>query len=194
MARKAPVRIDLADAYFQARDDRPRGEVEVEFAAVGEEGEIFEAGAEVKEMAAFSRAAAALGFADGSDLASKVAAALRRDADGVDAIVWILHPRSEGHSFVIGPREAPPGAALAVCYAREGDFPRPLAGRPFPDPATFVHELLHLFGASDKYNVPLGSFPAGSVTGLDIMRMDVESLSRLRVDPLTAREIGWSNA
>ena len=54
-----------------------------------------------------------------------------------------------------------------------------------------AHEVLHLFGASDKYGVPLDSFRSGQVTHRDIMRMDARRLERLRVDPLTASEVGW---
>ena len=59
------------------------------------------------------------------------------------------------------------------------------------DPVTIVHEVLHLFGASDKYGVPLRSFAPGSVTNRDVMRLDETSLLRVQIDPLTAREIGW---
>jgi hypothetical protein len=54
-----------------------------------------------------------------------------------------------------------------------------------------THEFLHLFGASDKYGTPLATFPRQSVTSRDIMRLDHDRLSRLRIDALTAREIGW---
>ena len=58
---------------------------------------------------------------------------------------------------------------------------------------TVVHELFHLFGASDKYGIPLRSFPPKSVTDRDVMRLDSETLSRLRVDPATAAEVGWAS-
>jgi len=83
------------------------------------------------------------------------------------------------------------GVSLAVCYARDENFPEPLDGPPFTDPVTIVHEVLHLFGASDKYGVPLRSFAPKSVTNREVMRLDENSLIRLRIDPLTAREIGW---
>jgi hypothetical protein len=64
---------------------------------------------------------------------------------------------------------------------------------PRSDPVTYAHELLHLFGASDKYDVSsLQGFPAGSVTERDIMRTGRRRLDRLRIDPLTAEEIGWN--
>src|SRR3954452_17369950 len=81
---------------------------------------------------------------------------------------------------------------MPFSYSREQTLPAPLGGPTFPDPVTFVHEVLHLFGASDKYGVPLRTFPAQTVTERDVMRLNVESLSRLRVDPATAREIGWT--
>jgi hypothetical protein len=80
---------------------------------------------------------------------------------------------------------------LAVCYAREASFTEPVVRAPGPDPVTFVHELLHLFGATDKYGVPLSEFPPGAVTACDVMRLDRTRLARLHVDPLTAAEIGW---
>ena len=54
-----------------------------------------------------------------------------------------------------------------------------------------AHELLHTVGATDKYAVPLRSFPPRSVTHREVMRLDETSLLRLRIDPLTAEEIGW---
>ena len=81
----------------------------------------------------------------------------------------------------------------AVSYAREANFPEPLRHPPYTDPVTIVHELLHLFGASDKYGVSLRSFPPKSVTTREIMRLDEPSLSRSRIDPLTAAEIGWAS-
>ncbi len=84
------------------------------------------------------------------------------------------------------------GVSLALCYAREANFPEPLHRPPYTDPVTVVHELLHLFGASDKYAVPLSSFPPGSVTSRDVMRLDSSRLERLRIDRATAAEIGWT--
>ncbi len=59
------------------------------------------------------------------------------------------------------------------------------------DPTTVAHELLHLFGATDKYGVALRSFRPGSVTSRDIMRLNHDLLSRMTIDPLTASEVGW---
>ncbi len=123
-----------------------------------------------------------------AELADRVGRRLRADSP-----VWLIHPRSAGRSFVVPESETGMiGVNLAICYARETEFPERLVGAPFPDPSTFAHELLHLFGASDKYGRPLSSFPKGSVTNRDIMRLEVETLSKLRIDPATAREIGWN--
>jgi hypothetical protein len=84
------------------------------------------------------------------------------------------------------------GVSLALCYAREANFPEPLRRPPFTDPVTVVHELLHLFGATDKYALPLDAFPPGSVTSRDVMRLDSSRLDRLRIDRATAAEIGWT--
>ena len=98
-----------------------------------------------------------------------------------------------GRSGAIGAeRFRLPGGGLALCYARESNASAPLVGLPYVDPATLAHEFLHLFGASDKYGTPLRSFPDRSVTSRDIMRLDRDRLGSLRIDPLTASEIGWS--
>jgi hypothetical protein len=112
-----------------------------------------------------------------------------------DLRVWLIHHRRAGRSFAIPPDESDlPGVSVAICYARETSLPEPLTARPYADPITYVHELLHLVGAEDKYDVPLGSFPARSVTERDVMRLDETSLSRMRIDPRTAAEIGWDAA
>jgi hypothetical protein len=111
-----------------------------------------------------------------------------------DHLVWLLHPRRAGQSHAIPPSLTPiPGVHLAECYVRETKFSEPLGKGvpPFPDPVTFVHELLHLFGATDKYDRPLSAFARGEVTERDVMALHFTSLPRLRVDRLTAREIGW---
>jgi hypothetical protein len=147
----------------------------------------FEVDAVTKALTGASRAAIRLGFPD----AAAFIAAINPRVEA-DTRVWLLHPRQAGHSLAVPLDETElAGVSLAVCYAREASFPEPLTRAPFTDPVTIAHELLHLFGASDKYGVPVRSFPARSVTSREIMRLDESSLSRLRVDPLTAREIGW---
>jgi hypothetical protein len=183
------VNIELADTYFAA-EAAIREEVEVEFAPEWDHFAPVEAGRVAKVLADASRAAARLGFADVADLIARIDPRLRADER-----VWLLHLRRAGQSIAVGEADSGlPGVNLAVCYAREANLPERLAGPPFADPVTFVHELLHLFGATDKYDRPLRSFPRGSVTERDVMRLDVESLPRLRIDPLTAAEIGWTGA
>jgi hypothetical protein len=190
MRRGATVNVEVADVYFAATDPQPVAEVAVAVLPEGEGEGLYDADAEVRLVASASRGAAALGFRDVADLAAQVASRVQSDA-----IVWLIHPRAAGRSFVVPERETGMrGVSLAICYAREDDFPGPLIGPPYADPATFAHEVLHLFGATDKYGVPLSRFPEGTVTGRDIMRMDVENLSRLRVDSATAREIGWEGS
>jgi hypothetical protein len=110
-----------------------------------------------------------------------------------DQTVWIVHHLRAGRSSAIEPdRFRYPGARVALCYARESTSSEPLVGLPFVDPVTLAHEILHLFGASDKYGTSLRSFPPGSVTSRDVMRLDETRLRRLRIDPLTSNEIGWS--
>jgi len=128
-----------------------------------------------------------LGFHDLGDFMARIAPMVE-----ADSFVWVVHMRSAGRSFVVPESEiGMSGVSLAVCYAREEDFPAKLLGRVHSDPSTFAHELLHLFGASDKYGVPLSSFPKGSVTRHEIMRLDEDRISQLRVDSLTASELGW---
>ena len=184
--REARVNIDLLDVAFVA-DDPAVEAVSLAFDAGGDDP-LYEEHAEVHALASASRAASAIGFRDVGELIARVGPRVE-----ADAVVWLLHLRRAGQSKAILPGDyGIPGAFVAVCHAREAPFSEPL-GRvpPYVDPVTVVHELLHLFGATDKYNAPLGSFPRGVVTSNDVMRLDIESLSRLRVDDLTASEIGW---
>lgn len=67
--------------------------------------------------------------------------------------------------------------------------------------ATFIHETLHLFGASDKYNNndcstigtndPFGRYN-GTLPGSDIMCSNFNA-DVSRINDITAREIGWAN-
>ena len=183
----APVNLDLSETYFVADDHRP-DDVEVDFAPQGGEMQPFEAHAVTKALAVASRAATRLGFRDAVAMIEEINPRFL----AADARVWLLHPRQAGHSHAIPLDDTElSGVSLAVCYAREASFPEPLTRPPYTDPVTIVHELLHLFGASDKYGVSLRSFPPATVTTRDIMRLDESSLSRARIDPMTAREIGW---
>jgi hypothetical protein len=162
--------------------------VEVAFQREGQDEGPLERHAVAKALIGMSRAAAQLGFRDAADLVAAVNQ--RIDAD---AHVWLVHPLRAGRSLAVPLDHTElAGVSLAVCYAREASFPEPLTKPPYTDPATVAHELLHLFGATDKYGVPLRSFPAQTVTARDVMRLSQTSLSRLRIDPLTAEEIGWT--
>ncbi len=186
---RAPVNIELADTYFEAVDrdpwrDRPVAIDPIDPGTAGGPGEV------VEEIARLSRAAAgSWGCRDADDLVGRVEARLPGDHR-----VWLVHQRSAGRSIAI-PADLTelPGVTMAIGYAREEDDPGPLGHRPpFADPVTFVHELLHLFGALDKYDEPLSSYPRGLVGDRDVMVLNHESLSRLQVDRLTAAEIGWA--
>ena len=184
----APVNIDLADTYFVADDHEPE-DVEIAFRPEGGAQGPFEARAETKVLIGMSRAAAQLGFRDAADLIVRINPRLGAD---VAVAVWLLHPRRAGRSFAVPLDHTElAGVSLAVCYAREADFPEPLRRSPVTDPVTIAHESLHLFGAEDKYGVPLRSFPPQSVTPRDIMRLNHSQLSQFRIDPRTAAEIGW---
>ncbi len=184
----APVNVRLLDVFFAGEDLEPRPAAqEIAIVLQDHDESLSESYAEVRMIASLGRALEPLGFRGLADFASQLVSRVE-----ADALVWVVHVRAAGRSFVISDREVGiPGVSLAICFAREDDFPSRLRGPVQPDPATFAHELLHLFGATDKYGAPISSFPAGSVTRREIMRLDVERLSQLRIDPLTAREIGW---
>ena len=184
--REAPVNVGLAAAYFQV-EDRSVEPVEVAFSPEGDEFGPMEANSSTKAIVGASLAAAQLGFADIVDLLGRINPRVEADAR-----VWLFHLRRAGRSLAIPAEQGDvPGVGLAVCFAREASFPEPLVGSGRVDPTTVAHEVLHLFGASDKYGVSLDSFPTGSVTARDIMRLRHDSLFRMTIDPLTASEIGW---
>ena len=183
----APVNLDLADTYFVDLEPERR-DVEVSFVPEGDAQAPFEARAITKALVDTSRTAARLGFHDAAEMFAQINARVPADAR-----VWLVHPRCAGRSMAI-PVDVTEltGVSLALCYAREANFPEPLRRPPYTDPITVVHELLHLFGASDKYAVPVTAFPPGSVTSRDVMRLDSSKLQRLRIDRATAAEIGWT--
>jgi len=184
--RGAPVNVVLPSTYLRTADDEV-SPVAVEFLPEGDEFGPMEVGATAKYLTLASRAAARLGFSDAADLVARINR--RLDAD---AHAWMLHLRRAGRSLAIPAIESDlTGVGLAVCFSREASFPEPLFGSVRVDPLTVVHEVLHLFGASDKYGLDLAAYPRGLVGPDDIMRMDHESLSRLRIGDLTATEIGW---
>ena len=183
---RMPLALGVCDTYFAVEDDSTE-RIEIGFAAEGDDMGPAEADQATKALILMSRGARQLGFRDATDMVEKIAARLPGSRS-----VWLLHIRRGGRSLAI-PLDLTElqGVCLAVCYAREASFTEPVVKVPGPDPVTFVHELLHLFGATDKYGVPLSEFPLGAVTAYDVMRLDQTRLARLRVDPLTAAEIGW---
>jgi hypothetical protein len=188
---RAPVNLEVADGYIVAADETPRPQQAIDFDVEGDRVRPVEVNESVELVASCSRAVARLDLGAGvADLASLLDRLERRiDAD---RIAWLILPRSAGQSQAIQESiSGIPAGRLAICYAREAEFVGALSGPAFVDPVSVVHELLHLFGASDKYGIPLDAFPHASVTRWDVMRLDDERLSRLRIDPLTAREVGW---
>lgn len=184
---RAAVQFQLAGVDFVAEDPITE-DVEVEFVAEGDHGAPFERLATEHALASASRAASVLGFADIADLVQRI-----EPRFGVEHVVWLVFLLRAGRSMAIAADDTPiPGVTIALCYAREESLPEPLRHPPFVDPLTIVHESLHLFGATDKYLEPLSRFPPGAVSERDIMYLDGRSLSRTRIDPLTAREIGWT--
>lgn len=178
--------VGLADAYFSVEGEATP-EVAIGFEAEGTDFGPYEQGSAVRALTLMSRAAADLGFDDAVDLVREIHARLPGATPA-----WLLHVRQAGRSMAV-PLDLTEleGVALALCYAREASFTEPIARPPIPDAATLAHEALHLFGASDKYGMPLDAFAPGAVTHRDVMRLDYDRLGQLRVDPLTARELGW---
>jgi hypothetical protein len=178
--------LGVCDTYFAVEDDSTI-QVEIGFALEGNDIGPAEADVVGKALTLMSRGARQLGFRDAPEMVEGVAARLSGSR-----CVWFLHIRRGGRSLAV-PLDITEldGVCLAVCFAREASFTESIVRIPGPDAATFVHELLHLFGATDKYGVPLNAFPPGSVTASDVMRLDQSRLARLRVDPYTAAEIGW---
>jgi hypothetical protein len=186
MRRGASVNLEVADTYF-VFDDESLEEVGVSFAQEGDDVGPWEIDATEKALFRATRAAASLGFRDAEDFFKTVSDRVR-----ADALVWLMHPRQSGRSFAVPVSDsALPGVGLAVCYSRESSFPEPLTGVARVDPVTVVHELLHLFGATDKYGYSLTDFAAHTVSSREVMRLSETRLSRLRIDPATAAEIGW---
>ena len=189
IARGAAVNVGLADTYFEVEDDHDEP-VAIDFVGQGDDVGPFEAHATTKGMAAASRAAARLGFADVADLVYRI-----NPRVAADAHVWLVHLKRRGRSYAIPVGDGViRGVGLAICYARESSFPEPLVGPGRVDPTTVAHELFHLFGATDKYGVPLASFAPGQVSRRDVMRLDEDRLDRLRVGKLTAGEVGWPSS
>jgi hypothetical protein len=191
MRWNAPTNVEIADTYFRADDDIVE-DVEIHVPEMIGNDALFEARAVSKALASASRAVAVLGLSDVVELIESTD--LRVTAD---VRIWLVHLRRSGRSMAVTADLAPiPGVTMAICYARLESFPEPLPinRAPYLEPATLAHEILHLCGATDKYDVSLSRFPRGAVTDRDVMRLDTRSMSRLRVDPGTAAEIGWTNA
>ena len=183
----ARANVAIGDVYFAA-DDPENEDVDLAVVSEGDGLGLFEAHSTERGMASASRAASALGFEGLGGLVDRITAGVPGDH-----VVWLVHPRAAGRSHAIDNRVTLlPGVSLAICYAEFADFPAPLRGSPSADSATLAHELMHLFGATDKYGMSLAEFPPGSVTPADIMRLEVPGLGRMRVDPGTAVELGWS--
>jgi hypothetical protein len=183
-----PLNLELLAPFFVA-DDSAEESVELAPSLDPFRTVLDESNADIKGIASASRACSRLGVSDLADLIGRVDPLADQDQT-----VWIVHHLRAGRSSAIEPdRFRYPGARVALCYARESSISEPLVGLPSVDSVTLAHELLHLFGASDKYGTSLRSFRPGTVTSRDVMRLDETRLSRLRIDPLTSSEIGWSS-
>jgi hypothetical protein len=184
---EAAVNVDLAETYFVGEDHAVE---EIELARVEQpyQNAIDDARGTVKEISSANRVAGRLGFRDIAELFARIGPRVEADHR-----VWLLLPRSAGTPCEIDEKHTGiPGVRLAICFADEDSPPRPLIGPPWIDPVSVVHELLHLFGAQDKYGTRLSALPIDGVTPADVMRLDKERLGEIQVDPGTAAEIGWT--
>jgi hypothetical protein len=182
-----PLNVALCRMYLAPIDSEPRAEVALEISNEEYRSSLFAPEETARVFAGCSAWAQKSGFPDMASLLLE----LTREIEA-DLVFWLIHSRSEGRSELHSESETGvKGLSLAVCYAGEADAPGPLRGRPFLDPLTVVHELLHAFGARDKYGTTLSRFPKREVSNRDVMRLDRDQLSKVRIDPMTAREIGW---
>jgi hypothetical protein len=184
---KIPLNVELIGTYFVA-DDPTEEDVEIAESLDPFETVLDERSADAKGIASASRAAAQLGYNDLAELILDVDP--RADHD---ATLWIVNLLRAGRSSAVMPEDYGfPNVGIVLCYAGESPFSEALVGLPFVDPSTLVHEALHLFGATDKYGTSLKSFAGQQVTSHDVMRLGKSRLRELRIDPLTAAEIGWT--
>lgn len=149
---------------------------------------LMEADEPARDLAHASRSVSRVGKRDFIELVEEVG----RKRGEASAVVWIFHPLRQGQPYALASDHSPiPGVAVAVCPALDDSQSGPLLGDIGPDPVTYAHELLHLFGATDKYGTSLASFDRELVTSRDVMRDTFGRLSSMQIDPLTARELGW---
>lgn len=186
-AWSVPLKVAIPMTYFATTDDEPRALLALVMAHEEYRSGLFHPEETSRVLAACSAWAQQIAYRDLAEFHEEI---VRRVE--TDHLLWLIHSRSSGRSeWVDGSETGLGGLGVAVCYAREADAPGPLPDRPYLDPVTVVHELLHAFGASDKYGTSLRRFEPADVSDRDIMRLDSERLSQVRIDPLTAREIGW---
>ncbi len=131
----------------------------------------------------------------GEGLGDPVAFAARlRNRINADVVLLVLVPDRLGRSYAMVDR--PPlairGVSYIVCYPGYAPLEDTRRGPVNLERATVAHEILHAFGAEDKYDRSLDDFPPGLVDRSEIMRMDSTRLKDLRIGPLTAMEIGWT--
>jgi hypothetical protein len=184
----APVNVALANAYLASTDAAPRSEAILEVRELAHK-ELLLDPKETTAVVAAMRRGVEPEF--GSSL-EHVAAEFARRLD-CDHVVWMVHSRSAGGSQWLNERlTGLDGMPFALCYAQEAEYNTVLESQPFANPITIVHELLHAFGATDHYGISAKRFGRRQVTAGDVMLLhDDRRLSQLRIDPLTAEEIGW---
>jgi hypothetical protein len=182
-AWEAPLSFHVASLYLAVTDNGPRGETPLELQSEEHQASLADPAESVAVLSAVARSLQEEGWPG----LTEVLHAFERGI-GKGRLVWLVHSRSAGRSHWISDSLE---GRLAICYAQEESVPGPLARAPFPDPVTFVHELLHMFGATDKYGISSARFGPGMVGRNDVMLLHHERLAQLVVDPLTARELGW---
>lgn len=185
----ARVNLTIAQGYVTALDDQERAESRLAVVRTDHGSSILSASETQAVISALHRGIDAQFGIALDDFVCQVAERVE-----ADHLVWIVHSMSAGTSeWVDAHQSGLENMPFALCYVREESSPGPWQDPPFPDPVTFVHELLHAFGATDKYDISARHFERGQVSENDVMLLHTTSLARLRVDALTAREIGWND-
>ena len=184
------MNLELADTYF-VFDDDAEDEVAVGFAQEGDDVGPFEEDATTKALVTATRAAVAARV----PRRRRPVPAPSPPASRPTPTVWLMHPRQAGRSFAVPVEDSAlrgrqPGRLLpaGIVVPRAADRARP--GRPGdgrPRTAAPVRRDRQVRPVAPRLRPAVGLVAR-------VMRLSETRLSRLRIDPFTAAEIGWGPA